>query len=263
MNTEKKPSVAIAAGIALLVLVVTGSVVLYNNHTRIRELNAQNSDLNSTLRVRDSLVNSMASTFDEIEKNLTFVRDKQGQISLATSERSRDKKDIMVADIRLMNEMLQENSLKIEDLEKKLKSSGIEIKSFKIKIAQLNADILEQNNSISQLSAALEQRDTKIAEMNRQVVSLKNDNSAKEDSLNAKSQVIAAKEKAIEARDNDLNRVYYIAGTPKELKEKGIIQKEGGFLGLGRNTDLKTSVDKQYFSELDQRTAVRLPVFSK
>jgi hypothetical protein len=114
-----------------------------------------------------------------------------------------------------------------------------------------------------QLSEALEQRDNKIAEMSHQVVALKSDNSAKNDSLTMKSQVIAAREQAIVDRDNELNRVYYIAGTPKELKEKGIIQKEGGFLGLGRNTDLKSDVGKEYFSELDQRTASRLPVFSK
>ena len=219
--------------------------------------------MNTTIRLRDSLVNVMTATFDEIEKNLTFVRDKRGQLFIASTERSKEKKDILVADIKLMNEILEENSIKIEELDKKLKASGFEIQSFKNKIARLNTDILEQNNSIILLTADLKNRDNKIAEMNLQVVTLKSDNSAKDDSINMKSQVIAAKEQIIESKDNELNKVYYLSGTVKELKEKGVIQREGGFLGLGRNSDLKNSVDNQYFSELDQRTASRFPIFSK
>lgn len=263
MKTEKTPSGIIITGVLALAIVIAGSVFLYKNNIRITQLNTQNADLNTTIRVRDSLVNVMTSTFDEIENNLTFIRNKQGKLSLASTERSRDKKDILVADIKLMNEMLEQNSIRIEELDKKIKASGIEIQSFKNKIAQLNKDITEQNISIQQLTADLEKRDYKIAEMNLQVMKLKSDNSAKEDSIRIKSQVIAAKENIIEAKDNELNKVYYIAGTPKELKEKGVIQREGGFLGLGKATDLKNDIDNQYFSELDQRTAMMLPIFSK
>jgi chromosome segregation ATPase len=263
MKIEKKPLARIITGVLFMAIVVTGSIILYNNRTQIKHLNTENDGLNTTIRVRDSLVNVMTATFDEIEQNLTFIRDKRSQLSLASNERSIEKRDILVADIKLMNEMLVQNSIKIEELDKKLKASGFEIQSFKNKIAKLNTDILAQNNSIKKLSADLAQRDSKIAEMNVEVVSLKKENSAKEDSINVKSQVIAAKEQIIESKDNELNKVYYVSGTAKELKEKGVIQKEGGFLGLGRNTDLKNSVDKQSFSELDQRTALRLPIFSK
>jgi len=263
MKTEKKSLTKFIAGGVLVAIVVTGSILFYNSRQQINQLNTENAGLNSTIRLRDSLVNVMTATFDEIERNLTFVRDKRSQLSIVSMERSKEKKDILVADIKLMNEMLEQNSIKIEELDKKLKASGFEILSFKNKIAQLNTDITEQNNSIKQLSADLAQRDSKIAEMNVEVVTLKSDNSAKDDSINMKSQVIAAKEQIIESKENELNKVYYVSGTAKELKEKGIIQKEGGFLGLGRNTDLKSSVDKQSFSELDQRTALMIPIFSK
>lgn len=263
MKTEQKSLTKFIAGGVFLAIVVTGSILFYNNHQQINQLNTQNGDLNTTIRLRDSLVNVMTATFDEIERNLTFVRDKRSQLSIVSTERSKEKKDILVADIKLMNEMLEQNSIKIEELNKKMKASGFEIQSFKNKIAQLNTDISEQNNSIKQLTDDLAQRDSKIAEMNVEVVSLKSDNSAKDDSINMKSQVIAAKEQVIVSKDNELNKVYYVSGTAKELKEKGIIQKEGGFLGLGRNTDLKSNVDNQSFSELDQRTALMLPIFAK
>ena len=263
MKTEKKSLAKFIVGGVLLAIVLIGAVLLSDNRTRISQLSTENACLNSTIRTRDSLVNVMTATFDEIERNLTFVRDKRSQLSVVSAERSKEKKDVLVADIKLMNEMLEQNSIKIEELDKKLKASGIEIQSFKNKIAQLNSDILAQNNSIKQLSSDLAQRDRKIAEMNVEVVTLKSDNSAKDDSINIKSQVIAAKEQIIESKENELNKVYYVSGTAKELKEKGIIQKEGGFLGLGRNKDLNSRVDMQAFSELDQRTALMIPIFSK
>jgi len=263
MKNEKNLPSRIIAGVLFLAVVVAGSIFFFNNRNRISELNQQNADLNSTIRLRDSLVNVMATTFDEIERNLTFIRDKRGQLSLANSEGSKEKKDIMVADIKLMNEMLEQNSLKIEELDQKLKASGVEIQSFKNKIARLNADILDQNNNIQLLTADLEKRDYQIAQMNLQVINLKNENSAKEDSIIMNRQMIVDKEKIIESKDNEMNKAYFISGTPKELVDKGVIQRDGGFLGLGRKNDLKNTVDQQDFSELDQRTALRLPVFSK
>jgi outer membrane murein-binding lipoprotein Lpp len=264
MNTEKKPIAQIITGVIIVAIVVIGSISLVNNSNRVKQLSIQNADLNSTIRLRDSLVNEMATTFEEIEQNLTFVREKRGQLYVTNSEHSaKEKKDVMVADIKLMNDMLAQNSLKIDELEQKLKSSGIEIQSFKNKIARLNTEITEQNTSIRQLTADLERRDYKIAEMKTQVIALKSENSAKADTINMKSQVIAAKEILIETKDNELNRVYYITGTPKELLEKGVIQKDGGFLGIGRNKDITNNVDEQNFSQLDQRTAFLLPVNSK
>jgi outer membrane murein-binding lipoprotein Lpp len=264
MNTEKKPIAQIITGVIIVAIVAIGSISLVNNSNRVKQLSIQNADLNSTIRLRDSLVNEMATTFEEIEQNLTFVREKRGQLYVTNSEHSaKEKKDVMVADIKLMNDMLAQNSLKIDELEQKLKSSGIEIQSFKNKIARLNTEITEQNTSIRQLTADLERRDYKIAEMNTQVIALKSENSAKADTIHMKSQVIAAKEILIETKDNELNRVYYITGTPKELLGKGVIQKDGGFLGIGRNKDITNNVDEQNFSQLDQRTAFLLPVNSK
>ena len=131
MKTEKKSLVNFIAGGVFLAIVVTGSILFYNNRQHINQLDTQNADLNTTIRLRDSLVNVMTATFDEIERNLTFVRDKRSQLSIVSPERSKEKKDILVADIKLMNEMLEQNSIKIEELNKKMKASGFEIQSFK------------------------------------------------------------------------------------------------------------------------------------
>ena len=173
MNTKSNTTLQVIAGILLLAVVAAGLKIILDNKSEIRQLSARNEGLNSTLNERDSLVNEMAGTFDEVEKNLTFVREKRGQLTLASAEGNKSRNETIVEDVRLMNEMLTESSRKIEELDKKLKASGIEIKSFRNKIAVLNKSIEEQENNIRLLAAELEQRDLRIADMNQQITVMK------------------------------------------------------------------------------------------
>jgi hypothetical protein len=256
METKTRTILQIIAGILFLTVVGIGLTIILDKKAQVEQLSTRNANLNTTIQERDSLVSDMAGTFDEIEKNLTFVREKRGNLTLTTAEGNKTKKEILVEDIRLMNEMLKESSKKIEELDKKLKSTGFEIKSFKNKIAELNKNILEQENNIKLLTAELEQRDVKIAEMDNQIAVMHTDILSKSDTISIKSQII-------EGKDNELNKAYFVSGSTRELLEKGVIRREGGFLGLGKSKDLKDDPNETYFSELDQRTTQSLPIHSK
>ena len=187
MKTERKTVLAGISGLLILLVIVIAGMVILKNKTQIEQLNQQNSNLTTTIEVRDSLVNEMTRTFDEIEQNLTFVRNKRAEMVTIPQEGVKNQKEILVADVKLMNEMLEESSIKIDELDKKLKSSGIEIKSFKNKIVQLNKMITEQDNNIQQLRTEIEQRDYKIAEMDVKLVKLQSDIASKDDSIVIKS----------------------------------------------------------------------------
>jgi len=256
MKTEKR-SVMIGISIVLLLaVVIVAGIIISNKTDEIAQLNTQNIGLNMTIEERDSLVNEIARTFDEIEQNLTFIRDKRGQLVLSQGEGVENQKELLVADIKLMNEMLKESSKKIEELDKKLRSSGVEINSFRNKIAQLNKNIEEQNSSINMLQAQIEERDYKIADMDLQMVQLQRDIASKADTIVEKSQIIVAK-------DNELNKVFFASGTLKELKKNGVVTREGGFLGLGKSNRVPDNLNDSYFTELDQRSARTVTIFTK
>jgi len=263
MKTDKRPLIMGITIMLLFLVVVAGGILLFNNKSQIELLNQQNSMLNISLEERDSLVNEMAGTFDEIEQNLTFVRNKRDQMISVPHEGGKSQKEILVADIKLMNEMLEESSKKIEELDKKLKASGIDIKSFKNKIAQLNKSIAEQDNNIQQLRAELEQRDYKIAEMDTQIVQLKSNIASKEDSIEYKSQIIAEKSQTIEEKENEMNEVYFVAGTYDHLAEIGVLTKEGGFLGIAKNKAIRDDVTENNFEKLDMRNTSHFPLNTK
>jgi len=263
MKTEGKTVMAGISGLLLLLVIAIAGIIILKNKTQIELLNLQNSNLNATIEVRDSLVNDMTSTFDEIEQNLTFVRDKRAQMIVVPQEGVKNQKQILVADVKMMNEMLEESSKKIDELEKKLKSSGIEIKSFKNKIDKLNLMITEQDNNIQQLRTEIEQRDYKIAEMDVQLVSLQRDIASKNDSIVIKSQIIAEKSQTIAERENEMNKAYFVAGTYDQLVDKGVLTKEGGFLGISKNKAIRDDLKESNFAELDMRNTSQFPLNTK
>jgi DNA repair exonuclease SbcCD ATPase subunit len=257
MKTERKRIVErIILAVLLLAIVVAGGIILNKKTETINDLNVQKTDLNSTLESRDSLVNELVGAFNEIEDSLTFINEKRGQIKLETREGNPNQKEAIIADIRLMNEMLEASSKKIDELNKKLKSSGINIRSFKSRIDKLTKNIEEQNQNILALQTELEKRDSKIAEMNEQVAQLENNVALKSDSLMQKSHII-------EEKENELNKAYFASGTVKELEENGVLTREGGFLGIGKHKAIKDNINSSYFTQLDQRNTLSFPIFSK
>lgn len=264
MKTEKQKWVKpLVFGVILVAVLVTGLVLLNNKKVEINTLNKKYYDLNALYQERDSLVNDLASTFDEIEQNLTFVNNKRGQLLLDNQEGEVNQKDKVVADIKLMNSMLEESSKKIEELESKLKSSGVEIKSFKNKIAQLSKSIEEQNTLIAQMKTELEQRDYMLAERENQIAQMDDQLNELSTNLSQKQDTLKMKSETIVEKDNQLNTAYFASGTFKELKENGVLERNGGFLFLGRNETLKRNFNHDYFTRLDTRTTDMFPIFAK
>lgn len=258
MNKTKKAQIATLI-LASLVVIVTGiaGYQLYNQKVdEVKNLQSENQNVNQTLQERDSLVNEFVTAMNEIEDNLRFIKDKRQQLSVETSkEGGRNQKQIIIDDINLMNEMLDKSSSHINELEKKLKNSGFELSSLKKKIASLNANIEEQNVQIAELKRNIEEKDVMLADMGMQMDSMKVEIAQKADTLQMKQQLI-------DQGTIDMNRAYVAYGTYKDLKEKGLLTKEGGFLWLGRHTSLQENFNEQNFTELDIRDTQNIPIFS-
>jgi hypothetical protein len=92
-----------------------------------------------------------------------------------------------------------------------------------------------------------------IAEREQSIAALEGRIMGLESSVAEKSQIITEREATISQQQKALNTAYYIVGTRSELKEKGIISKEGGFLWglLGSTEVLGNDIDKSFFTAID------------
>lgn len=232
---------------------------IYNKKTdEINAIQTEIDDLYMDLQSRDSLVNELISEINDIEQSLMFVKEKRQQLSLETIKEGegRNKKQAIKNDIRLVNEMLEESSKRIATLEKKLKNSGFQINSLKNKIESLTQNIEEQNVEIARLQQDIQERDVLIADYGTKVDSMKVVIDNKVDTL------IMQKEE-INKKTNEQNKAFYTYGTYKELAENGVMEKEGGFLGIGKHKSVKDNINGNYFTELDIRETKSIPVHSK
>lgn len=261
MESEKKlrsqKIFIIAAMMFVFIAGLTGVYLLINNkQDMITELGARNISVNQELEQRDSVLNELVGAFYEIENNLDSIKMKRKQLSLIKTEGNANQKDRIINDINLISTLLDQSNSKIAQLEKKLESSGIEMKSFRNKIASLTQSIEKQNTEINILRKELDGVLIAKSELDQKIMIMETVISLSEDTIMKKNQIILQKEK-------ELNTAHIAYGTNKELKEKGLLIKDSGFLGIGKavtNTDASAN---ELYAELDIRDTKSIPLNSK
>lgn len=145
--------------------------------------------------------------------------------------------------------MMSQNKAKLAKLNNQIKTSHKENSKLQEYVEKLQTRISEQESEIQRLVTELEQKKIVIENLNNDVVTLTESN--------------AAKDKVIENQVNDLNTVYYIVDTYKNLKEYGIVNKTGGFIGIGRKQQTTNDMDVSAFTPIDKRKVISLAVNAK
>lgn len=206
--------------------------------------------LKNELQSRDSLIGEMTLSFDDIEKNIALM-DERGRLlgESAEGDLNVDKRQKIVRDLQLMNGLMQESRDRIADLTKRLDKSSIEAKGLRKKLKELDLMLATRDSSITSLKDELLARDFKIEQVNEQLTAIELE--------------VAKREAIIEQQTNQLNTAWYAVGTAKELEERGLVTKTGGFIGIGKQSALNDDAATAQFKEVDVRETTRVPLQGK
>ncbi|RMG30317.1 MAG: hypothetical protein D6732_16355 [Methanobacteriota archaeon] len=109
--------------------------------------------------------------------------------------------------------------------------------------------------TIENLTRIIEQKEKDLAELREQVEHLTVRVAQVENELETKNEVI-------EEQTQQLNTGFYIIGTEKELKEKGIIVEKGGFLGIRKIKTLAPNFSPEDFVPTDISSTDAIPIFN-
>jgi DNA repair exonuclease SbcCD ATPase subunit len=199
-----------------------------------------NGELNGELSEKEVALQEFVNSFNEIQENLNAIKEKE-KIVTASSQSGdvKSKEQTIKEDIQAIYDLMAKNKNRIGSLSKKLKDSKSKITGLEQMIASLQAQIDSKDGEISDLKAQLESKNIELSNI---VMNLEN--------IEAESS----------SKTEKLNTVYYAFGTSKELKEKNVITKEGGFIGIGKSTKLKDDFNKEYFTKADasQTTSINI-----
>lgn len=247
---------ALTAGLIAFALLIALGIFFYSRYnrdhnTQLALMENQKTAFTEQLTARDSMINDWLATFDEIEKNLGAIKQKENILSVKTtdSEFSKAKKDQILEDIKSINTLIDENKKKIASLNAQLKKSGTTITGLQTRIADLEATMQQHETEISDLKATLVNKDFEIEQLNTRVFAYRD--------------TLTMKDETISDQVGKLNQAYLASGTYKNLKERGLVYKEGGFLGLGRKENLMEDFPDSLFAEIDVTETKTIPVNSK
>lgn len=209
----------------------TGSQSLSSssNHDSLISVNNQ---LLKTIGAKDSTIKSILAAFSSIQLNLYEIGKKQAEIK--SSKKGEGKKKLkkrILKQIKSIEDLNRQNKETVLNLKESLKESNSS--------SPFNYDYFLQN-----LDVVIFKNDSQITEM----INLLEKNNYKVELWEQK--YFEAKKEADE-KNQKLNTAYYTSGTKKELLQKGVITKQGGFIGLGKSQKLSEHFNNENFQEVN------------
>jgi len=217
------------------------------------------AQLEERLDDRDSTITDFMGSFDAIEANLDAIRDREERLrDMAQGEEYLGNQgDRIRRDIGMINKLMAENSAEIRSLKQRLNASGVKILGLERKLRQLDLENSNKNAAIAELRMLLQERDAEIGGLNDQL-------SQQELQLALQETIIEDQEATIDTLDEALHQVYVATGSMRELKSRGIVKKEGAFLGLiGGDKKLDGAIQDDEFLTMDMRESTEIPLFTK
>ena len=203
-------------------------------------LKAVAGDLTSQLNEKEAALQEFIASFNEIQDNLTAIKDKEKIVTAAsTSGDVKRKEDQIKEDIQSIYDLMAKNKNRINSLSKKIKDANLKIEGMEKMIENLN-------NSLNQKDMEIADLKTRIEGLN---IELSN--------LNTNYKVVEAESAE---KTEIINTAYYAIGTAKELTDKKVITKEGGFIGIGKSTKIQADFNKEYFTKVnaEQTTSINI-----
>lgn len=235
----------------ITLLLVTSCTEKYKKE--IEQLKSTNDSLLTQGSEKDAFSMEYVKAFNAIQANLDSIKQKEQMISDISSESNPELKlkreDQINRDIDAIYNLLIKNRAIVAKLQNQLKNAGLKNTELEKMIANLNYQIQSKDAEISLLKEELAGKNVQIRDL--------------EVNLEQKEAINRERAAQIEAKVLELNTVYYIIGTRKNLQEQQIVTKEGGFIGLGKSSKVNENFDKSLFTKADLRELRALPVFSK
>lgn len=205
--------------------------------------------LQAIVDAKDGEIDALFEVLNEIENNLTEISTRYGQVSTLKQknpEMNSKVKGQITDQLAVIENMLSQNKQKIASLNAKISSLGKENAKLQEFIDNLNSRMAEQENQINDLMKELTISKETIKKLANDVDELTTANKEKDE-------VIANQIK-------EANKAYYIVGSYKALKDMGIVNKSGGFIGIGKKQNTSENMDVSQFMTIDRTKVTTISV---
>lgn len=211
-----------------------------------------NDSLTSILEMKDSELDSMFATLNQIEENLASVNASYNtvkELEHCNAEGQSNVKMQINNQIKNIEATMAANKQKIASLQAQLSKQRREGSRLQELVNRQEERIAAQEAQISELLTELENNKLLIKKLNQDVSELTASNQEKDQYISMQA--------------NEVNRAYYVVGTYTTLRNAGIVNKEGGFIGIGRLQSTLGDMAFESFTEIDRTKVTTITVNMK
>ncbi|WP_163716837.1 Cbp1 family collagen-binding glycoprotein adhesin [Mangrovibacterium lignilyticum] len=226
---------------------------------KIKQMQATQDSLAQAAVEKDSAIVNFVSAMTAIQDNLDSIKQMEDIVRIESAKVSEGKpsdKDHILSDIEIIHQLMIENKELINKLQKQLGSSNAKVAQLQKAIVVLNRQIEQKDADIAELNTQVEQLHLDITGLNTRI-----------DEMTAeglrKDEVLQEKTSTIESQTIAINTAFYAFGSQKELIENDLVEKAGGFLGIGKSLKMKEDFNRAYFTEIDIREFSSLELHAK
>ncbi|MEO8067644.1 MAG: hypothetical protein ABI599_08140 [Flavobacteriales bacterium] len=210
-----------------------------------KELEAVNQRTEAVVTEKDSTINELFGAFNRIGDNLRMIREKQGLLAAndSNAETGVDVEQRMIAELQGIDALLAEN----KDL-----------------IARMRKEAKTGNKRYAELQRTIDELDRSLTDKNTEIAAMKEELSSTNSSLATLIGMYRDKEQLATDQQSELNTAWYCVGTAKELRENGVLTKEGGVIGIGKVDKLNMAgLNKDWFKRIDVTETMEIPIVAK
>ena len=208
---------------------------------------------------KDSLFRDVAETtklLADVNTELAHVNTGKKAVEPVVSPES--QLSVSPADRAMILTKVKDLSARVRNSEARLAASSRRIKRLVAEGDSLRTVVADFQTTIDGLKTMVEGQKTTIANLESELNATK----AQVTTLTTEKQVLTDTVSAMTTRENT---VYYIVGTKQELKQKGIIQEEGGtrfliFTRTGEVIKPAAHLDPSAFTAIDRRQVKEIPL---
>ncbi len=206
-------------------------------------LAAVNGNLSGQLNEKEAALQEFIASFNEIQENLNAIKEKEKIVTAESGKGDvKSKQGQIKEDIQSIYDLMAKNKNRIGSLTKKLKDSNLKLEGMEKMIENLQMSIDQKDAEIADLKAKMEGLNIELS------------------NLNTNYQAVSAESAG---KTEMLNTAFYAIGTSKELKDKKVISREGGFIGLGKTTTVNSDFNKEYFTKIDVEQTLSINIGAK
>lgn len=209
-------------------------------------LQAQLDSLQAQSQRKDSSLNEFIASMDYIQQNLDLLTSKEravhADVTLATGDDTpQSNRDRIEQSMVEINDIMHQNRVVIARMEKLLKQKELKASGL--------------HKLIDNMRLQVEQRDSTIGQLRVELGGLHYE-------IDSLSVAMGLLDSAYRAQTKSANEAWYAYGTKRELKENKIITRTGGFLGMGKRTELRDDINTDYFTRIDLSETESIPLMA-